>query len=299
MKNFILFAFILLNSISISAQNLKPYVLAIESNKGISVLKSDVFSALKSEGLEVIGEYMPANDKSRYILVFTSDDLKNAVKSVGGLTGFAGALRVGITVENGKSLVTYTNPKYWGNAYFRDDYPKVEKYYIALSKKLAKALGKVGDFKGGTFGSEEGISAEDLREYHYMMSMPYFDDTEELEDFDSYQEAISKIEGNLKKGVPNVKKVYRLDIPGKNLTLYGFGLSGEDGESKFMPIIDIDKPKHTVFLPYEMLVLDKEVHMLHGRYRIALSFPDLTMGTFTKIMSTPGNIEELLEQLVE
>jgi hypothetical protein len=39
--------------------------------------------------------------------------------------------------------------------------------------------------------------------------------------------------------------------------------------------------------------------MLHGRYRIALSFPDLTMGTFSKIMSTPGDIEDLLKQLVE
>jgi hypothetical protein len=44
--------------------------------------------------------------------------------------------------------------------------------------------------------------------------------------------------------------------------------------------------------------MGNEVHMLHGRYRIALSFPDLTMGTFGKIMSTPGNIEELLEQVV-
>jgi hypothetical protein len=45
--------------------------------------------------------------------------------------------------------------------------------------------------------------------------------------------------------------------------------------------------------------MGNEVHMLHGRFRIALAFPDLTMGTFTKIMSTPGNIQDLLEQLVE
>jgi len=39
--------------------------------------------------------------------------------------------------------------------------------------------------------------------------------------------------------------------------------------------------------------------MLHGRFRIALSFPDLTMGTFTKIMSTPGEIEDLLSSLTK
>jgi len=42
-----------------------------------------------------------------------------------------------------------------------------------------------------------------------------------------------------------------------------------------------------------------KVLMLHGRFRIAISFPDLTMGTFSKIMSTPGNIEDLLKQVVE
>ena len=66
-----------------------------------------------------------------------------------------------------------------------------------------------------------------------------------------------------------------------------------------MPKIDITSPSHTAFLPYEFLVMDNEVHLLHGRFRIALSFPDLTMGTFTKIMSTPGDIEDLLKQIVE
>jgi hypothetical protein len=90
-----------------------------------------------------------------------------------------------------------------------------------------------------------------------------------------------------------------VEIPGKNLRLYGFSLSGEKGETHFMPIIDTSEPKHTAFLPYEFLVMDKEVHMLHGRFRIALSFPDLKMGTFTKIMSTPGDIKDLLKSVVE
>jgi hypothetical protein len=39
--------------------------------------------------------------------------------------------------------------------------------------------------------------------------------------------------------------------------------------------------------------------MLHGRFRIALHWPELTMGTFMKIMSTPGNIEEFMEGITE
>lgn len=131
------------------------------------------------------------------------------------------------------------------------------------------------------------------------MGMPYFDDTVELEDFDSYNAALAKVDASVKSGTPNLKMVYKVSIPGKDLTLYGFGLSGENGESQFMPIIDGGSPKHTAFLPYEVLVMGDEVHILHGRFRIALAFPDLTMGTFSKIMSTPGAIEELLEQLVD
>ena len=45
--------------------------------------------------------------------------------------------------------------------------------------------------------------------------------------------------------------------------------------------------------------MGKEVRMLHGRFRIALSFPDLRMGTFANIMSTPGEIEGLLSSLTK
>lgn len=281
------------------AQNLKPYTLGLEITGSITDSKTALVENLKQNGLDVLGEYRPAGDANRWLIVFSSSELEDAVKQVGGLTGFAVTLRIALTKEGGKVLVSYTNPEYWGNAYFRDDFDKVSSKYNTLKTKLEKAMKASGTFKGTSFGSEKGLTAKDLRKYHYMMGMPYFDDTVELEDFDSYKAAVAKIETNLKKGVPNVKQVYKKSIPGKEITLYGFALSGEDGESKFMPIIDIGKPKHTAFLPYEVLVVGKEVHMLHGRYRIALSFPDLTMGTFSKIMSTPGNIEDLLEQLVE
>ena len=281
------------------AQNLKPYVLAIKSTESVATLKEKVKASLEENGLSVIGQYKPADDNNRWILVVSSPDLDRAVEQVGGLTGFAAALRVAITKEGSETIVSYTNPKYWGNAYFRDSFTKVANNYIAFSNKLIKSMKSVGEFKGTTFGSEEGLSVKDLRKYHYMMGMPYFDDTVELEEFESYSAAIEKVEANIAKGVPNVKLVYKHKVPGKNITLYGFALSGEKGEGKFMPIIDIGKPKHTAFLPYEILIVDNKVHMLNGRFRIALSFPDLTMGTFTKIMSTPGDIEDLMEQLVK
>jgi len=283
----------------LTAQNLQPYIVGIETTETVTAIGEKVKANLELNEIKVVGSYQPANDKNRMVIVFSSSDLENAVKKVGELTGFAAALRIGITSENGKTIVSYTNPAYWGNAYFRGDFDKVAILYTNLTKHIEAAMKATGTFAGKPFGSKEGLPVKDLRKYHYMLGMPYFDEPVELASFSNYATALAKVEASIKKGVPNVKLVYKVTIPGKDLTLYGFALSGDKGESQFMPIIDISKPKHTAFLPYEVLVTGNKALMLHGRYRIALSFPDLTMGTFSKIMSTPGNIEDLLKQLVK
>ncbi len=299
MKKLVILAIVILAVQLGYSQNLKPYILGIQTTESVAAIKAKVKTNLAKNAIKVVGEYQPANDQNRWIIVFTSSELESAVKSIGGLTGFAATLRVAITQENGQTLVSYTNPNYWGNAYFQDNFSKVSSQYSALNSHLENAMKQSGTFKGSSFGSDKGLSAKELQGYHYMMGMPYFDDPVELEDFDSYSKAIAKIDASVKVGTPNLKMVYKVSIPGKELTLYGFALAGENGESQFMPIIDGDSPKHTAFLPYEVLVKGDQVMILHGRYRIALAFPDLTMGTFSKIMSTPGAIEDLLKQLVE
>ena len=109
---------------------------------------------------------------------------------------------------------------------------------------------------------------------------------------------MATIEKNLQSS-ETCSKVFVWDLPGKEVKLYGTALKGETGEGQFVPIIDFAQQKLVTFLPYELLVVGKEVLMLYGRFRIALSFTDLTMGTFTKIMSTPGEIEDLLSSLTK
>jgi len=281
------------------SQNLSPYILGFETTETISIVNKKVQNNLEQNGIKVIGDYQPANDKNRYVIIFSSPELESAVKKIGGLTGFAATLRIGITSENGKTIVSYTNPVYWGNAYFRKDFVKVSSYYTTLTKHLESAMKASGTFVGKQFGSKKGLSTQELQKYHYMVGMPYFDDTVKLEEFSTHNAAVAKIDLSIKKGIPNVKMVYKVTIPGQELTLYGFALSGTNGEGKFLPIIDVSTPKHSAFLPYEVLVVGNKVQILHGRFRIALAFPDLTMGTFSKIMSTPGNIESLLKQVVK
>lgn len=298
-QNYFLILITFLALSSLNAQNLKPYILGVESKIPMNEIKSEVKTSLKSEGIEILGEYSPANDEERWIIVISSEELISAVSSVKGLTGFAASLRVAITKHESVYQISYTNPVYWGNAYFRNDYPSVEQYYLTFSNKLENSMKKTGEFIGKEFGSEKGIEVDDLRKYRYMFGMPRFDSPVELNEFNNYSDAVTKIESNIKTGKDNLSLVYSIEIPNEQLKVYGFAIKGEDGESAFLPKIDLSSPKHTAFLPYEILVDGDNVYMLHGRYRIALSFPDLTMGTFTKIMSTPGNIEDLLKTITE
>jgi len=50
-------------------------------------------------------------------------------------------------------------------------------------------------------------------------------------------------------------------------------------------------------LPYEIYVTDKEVAAPHGRFRIALAFPDVGMGQFMRISSLPNDIMETMGEV--
>jgi len=298
MKKVIISAVLLICVFILSAEIYKPYIMGAVSklpiNETIGLLKT----SLEENDLELVGEYSPAEDDSRYVLVVTTPGIKKNISKLGGLRGFASAWRIGITSESEQINISYMNPWYFGYAYFQDDYDDVSYELAVLREKLKKSMMVFPDTPFTEFGSKKGIKEKKLKKYHYKIAMPYFDDVVNFDEFASYEEAISSIEENFLK-VENVEKIYRIDIPDTKLTLYGFGFTGEKGESLFLPKIDIGEPKHTAFLPYEFLVYENKVVMLHGRYRIALSFPDLGMGTFMKIMSTPGNIADAVESLTK
>ena len=288
----IIIIFISLSINNLNAQNLKPYILAATSDASFVEVSDAVKINLTESGLEVIGEYYPANDNNRKVFIVTSTELKAAVTIFGGLTGFAAVLRVALTAEDGTINISYTNPIYWGNAYYGDNYDEVKSHYISVTEKISSALFKIGESKNLPFGSEDGLTEKSLRKYRYMFGMERFNDIAKLNEFDSYEDAVNTIDDKLEN---SEYLVYSVEFPEQKLKLYGIAISGEKGEEHFLPIIDSPTPKHTAFLPYELLIVDKKAVMLHGRYRIALSFPDLTMITFSKIMSTPGDIKQYLQ----
>lgn len=70
--------------------------------------------------------------------------------------------------------------------------------------------------------------------------------------------------------------------------------SGEGADKTVMSVTDQADIRHTAHLPYEMLVSGSKVYALHGKFRIAQSYPDLTMTTFMKISNAPDAIEAAL-----
>lgn len=127
--------------------------------------------------------------------------------------------------------------------------------------------------------------------------MPYFDDPVELIEFSSFEEGVETIKKNLQAKKGNTVKVYELVFEDKKVAVFGIGLhNAEEGEAHFLPIIG---EGNIAAMPYEIILQGKEATMLHGKFRFALHWPELTMKQFMKISSTPGDVEEMLEALTE
>jgi len=264
---------------------LKPYVFASAEASSLDKKTGEVKAAVVEQGFQVVGEYSPF--KGANVIVVTSDALKkNAARSDFG--SYGAIMRISLTEKKGGDIeVAYTNPLYYAQAYRMKD-PLSD-----VAAALEKAIGKKS-----VFGSQKGIKASKLRSYHYMVMMPYFDDQVRLGSFGSQEEALKTIEANLAARKGGSSKVYRVDLPDKKESVIGVSITeGEGADKTIMPVIDIADPKHTAHLPYEMVVSNGKVYMLHGKFRIALDFPDLTMGTFMKISGAPSAIEARLKQI--
>jgi len=267
---------------------LKPFVLATTPAGTMEQVVTAVKDALKAQGFEEAGSYSPYAGAT--IIAVTSPELRAAAaKSEHG--GFAAAQRVAVTDVQGKLQVSYTSPAYMANVYRMADDLK------SVAAKLEAALGK-----GEEFGAK-GLTAKKLRKYHYMFGMEYFDEPSVLAEYGSHEEAVKAVEAGLAAGKAGVTKVYRVDVPGKQEAVFGVGMKAATEKDKamddkyIMSEIDFRDIKSTAHLPYEMLVSGNKVYALYARFRIATSFPDLSMmgsNSFMNIMSSPEAIRKAL-----
>ncbi len=277
-----------------NAQALSPYIEVGDYSEHISQAANKVSENLKAKGFNVIGMYNPGGKPNLKVVVFTRKDLQQVTLKVTDRGALASALKVGLKSNANGTTISYLNPDYLFNAYLGSDYPKYESQLKNISQDVTSALSSLGSLNKPFGGS---VPTKDLRKYQYKTFMPYFTDPVKLKSFDSFEQGVETISRNLEKEKGNTKMVYKLIFSGEKVAVFGVGLLDKSkGESHFLPIIG---EEHLAAMPYEIILQDKQATMLHGRYRIALHWPDLTMGTFMKIMSTPGDIEDMLEGLCE
>jgi hypothetical protein len=270
---------------------LMPFVLAYKTTGDVGKVAADVKGKLTAAGFQVVGEYSPYAGAD--IIVVTNDTLKaTAAKSERG--GYGAAQHVAITKNGNDIEVSYTNPVYMAAAY------RMAGDLADVRAQLEKALGAESDF-----GSEKNLTAEDLHKYHYTVMMEYFDDPSKLAEYGSHEEAVKAVEAGLAAGKGGTAKVYEINIPGKEETIFGVAMKGVNADDcssdeYIMSRIDKSTPRHTAALPYEILVNGNEAEALYGRFRLAIDWPDLPMvasssgATFFSIMCAQNAIEEAL-----
>ena len=295
MKHFILSAIALfLVNFNTVGQDLSPYIKVGESTKSIQEVTKEVIQTLKDNSFTVLGAYNPSGKSSLAVVAFTRTDLKNAVIKVVDRGALSAAMKVGLVQKDGKVTISYTNPDYFLRAYLPTNYGTFKSTFVKFSTDLKTAFAPLGsEFTpfGGT------VNVDKLPKYHYKVMMPYFTDPVKLNEFSSFEEGLETITKNLEAKKGNTVKVYRIVYKNEKVAVFGVGLlDKEEGEPNFLPKIGED---HVAALPYEIILQGNKATMLHGKYRIALHWPELTMGTFMKIMSTPGDIEDVLEALCE
>jgi len=285
---------ILILNLSTEAQDIAPYIKIGDSNESIQQVSDKVISALESNSFTVLGTYNPSNKSSLKVIAFTRTDLKNTVVKVKDRGALAATFKVGLEQKNGKITISYTNPDYILRAYLGDNYNSFKSTFQKFSTDLKSTFSTIGsDFT--PFGG--AVKADNLKKYHYKIMMPYFTDPVELNEFSSFEEGLKVISANLKAKKGNTTEVYKIVYSNEKVAVFGVGLlDKEEGEAHFLPIIG---ESHVAALPYEIILQGNKATMLHGKYRLALHWPELTMGTFMKIMSTPGNIEDTLEAVCE
>lgn len=272
------------------AQDLSPYFKVGESTESIDLLSGKIVSVLEENGFTILGSYNPSEKATLKVVAFTRNDIKDKVVKVKDRGALAAVFKIGLEKNSGKVVISYTNPEYLLRAYLMNDYELYKNTFTKFSEDLKNALLVFGS-KFEPFGGS--VKAKKLKKYHYKIMMPYFTDPIKLATYDSFEQGLIKIQNNLSINKGATKMVYKLVYKEKKVAVFGIGLTNkEEGEAYFLPKIG---ESNIAAMPYEIILQDKVVTMLHGKYRIALFWPDLSMGTFMKIMSTPGDIKDALK----
>lgn len=294
MKKIMTLLISLVLALTLNAQDELPPFYGVQVDADMGQLKTELQNLIRENGFHAVGDYQVADNEHLWVLAFSSEELIKLCGDFEDRGALASVLKIGVRKTDENTEVSLLNPNYMFYAYFGEDYKMHAKELDAISQKAQEMIAlKFGKMEG--FGG--GLSPEDLEDYHYKVMMPYFDDPVKLETYGSFKEGLEFIRKKMAASGTDLQLVYEVVNESMESAVFGLGYTNaEKGEPHFLPIIG---ERHIAALPYEIILQRDEVTMLAGKYRFALYWPELTMGEFMKIMSTPGDMEDIMESITE
>lgn len=260
---------LLLSTQAFGADKVPAYVI------GAYQSAADVGTKLTAGGFEVLATTDIPGKSDLHVVIATNPALKQMASADN--RGFVAIVKV--LVNDTAKEVKATNPIYFVNAYMQDDFNAAE------ATKVADALNAALGTKPST--DADALAADDLAGFHFPAPfMPNYDDFQVVGKGDN-AELLTKLKANA-----GANLVYTLDL-GNGKVLAGVHLAGD---AKTFPETLQGWDKANV-LPYTVMIENGEAKIMAAKYYLALSYPQLGMGQFAKIMAVPGQIEDEFEGL--
>jgi hypothetical protein len=258
-------ALIFLGVSSVSAdEKISAYLIGAHVQENLAKTK------LQDVGFDVIASYSPVEGGTT--LVFTNTALK--AEAAKPKRSHAAILRM--FIDNKEKTISITNPIYFGKAFMQDDY--VESVFVEQKNKINQAFPSLK-------GSLDNLESDDIAGFHFMMGMPYYEDSDELAEATN-DELLAKA-----KQYENGKSfIFELKLSDDSI-LVGYEL---DQETK--KFIEKTGRANGAVLPYCISIEDGVASSLAAKYYLAVSYPQLTMGEFMTISDIPGAIEADLKK---
>jgi hypothetical protein len=261
---FLVLSFVLLGALKLSAEDVSTYLV------GEHVDVSTAKDRLAKAGFEILAEYESVKDGKT--ILFTNDALK--VQGAKPKRAYAAVLR--LFIDDQEKKISFTNPIYFGKAFMQDEYDAT--VFNAQFQAINAAF-------PGLVGSIDKLDSEALSGYHFMMSMPYYSDVDELGEGKT-AELLAKAQ-NYKDGK---LLIFTLKLSDNSYLL------GYDLDKRTKKFVEKIGRANAAVLPYCISIENDLASAMEAKYYLAVSYPLLTMTEFTTIATVPGAIAKQLEK---
>jgi hypothetical protein len=106
----------------------------------------------------------------------------------------------------------------------------------------------------------------------------------------AFEDAVKSDSGQSGAWCGKTSKVYEIIMPDKQIAVFGVAMNDpKEGEGWWVKTAGVD---NIAALPYEIYVVNNKAGHLFARFRIALGWPAVGMGSFMRIVEAPGIIHD-------